>query len=125
KVEIALSVKVNTAHSKSFDPVIIKMGNVGELKYVKEKATNSFTFIEKNNEYFIPFGENIDLEAEKTKIKDERAYSKGALEIVRNKLSNESFVNNAPENVVAVERKKEEDALNKIKILEENLAELN
>ena len=125
KVEIQLSIKINADHSKDFDPVITKMGNVAELNYIDEKALNSFTFIEQNNEYFIPFGDNIDLDAEKSKIEDELEYAKGSLAIVRKKLSNEKFVNNAPENVVAMEKKKEEDALNKIKILEEKLAELN
>ncbi|MBD3638393.1 MAG: valine--tRNA ligase [Crocinitomicaceae bacterium] len=125
KVEINLSVKVNQDLSKKFDPVITKLGNVANLYYVDEKQGNSFSFIEKNNEYFIPFGENIDVDAEKKKIEDELEYAKGSLAIVQKKLSNERFVNNAPENVVAMERKKEEDARNKIKILEEKLAELN
>lgn len=125
KVAIELSVKVNADISKSFDPVITKLGNVSELAYVEDKMGNSFSFIEKNNEYFIPFGENIDVDAEKEKIQGELEYAKGSLAIVQKKLSNDRFVNNAPEQVVEMERKKEADALSKIKILEEKLAELN
>ena len=77
------------------------------------------------NEYFIPFGENIDTEGEKVKIQEEIDYQKGFLKSVEKKLSNERFVNNAPEQVVAMEKKKQEDALNKIKILEEKLSSLN
>lgn len=125
KVAIDLSVKVNQEIDKGMDSVIKKMGNLSKLEYVNEKLSNSFSFITKNNEYFIPFGEEIDVEAEKQKIEDELEYAKGSLNIVRKKLNNDKFVNNAPDQVVAMERKKEEDALNKIKILEEKLAELN
>ena len=58
------------------------------------------------------------------KIKSDLEYAKGSLNIVQKKLSNERFVNNAPEQVVASEKKKEADAINKIKILEEKLLEL-
>jgi valyl-tRNA synthetase len=125
KVAIELSVKLNDNHSKNFDPIIEKLGNVSSLKYVDVKVANSFSFISKNNEYFIPFGEEIDIEGEKKKIEGELEYAKGSLSIVQKKLSNERFVNNAPENVVASEKKKEADALSKIKILEDKLAELN
>jgi valyl-tRNA synthetase len=125
KVAIELSIKLNADHSKKFDPVIIKMGNISELAYVDAKVENAFSFIEKNNEYFIPFGETVDVEAEKKKIEDELEYTKGSLAIVQKKLSNDKFVNNAPEQVVAMEKKKEEDALNKIQILEDKLASLN
>ncbi|MCB9225184.1 MAG: valine--tRNA ligase [Crocinitomicaceae bacterium] len=125
KVEIELSIKLNGNHSKNFDPVVKKLGNISTLDYIDDKRSNSFSFIEKNNEYFIPFGENIDVDAEKKKIEDELEYAKGSLAIVQKKLSNDSFVNNAPEQVVALERKKEEDALSKIRILEDKLAELN
>jgi valyl-tRNA synthetase len=125
KVAIELSVKLNADHSKDFDPVIIKLGNVSNLEYVTDKITNSFSFIEQNNEYFIPFGDDIDVGVEKEKIEDELEYTKGSLAIVQKKLSNDRFVNNAPNKVVEMERKKEEDALNKIKILEGKLAEIN
>jgi valyl-tRNA synthetase len=125
KVKIDLSVKINATKADGFDTVISKMGNLENLEYVDEKIANSFSFIVENNEYFIPFGEEVDVEAEKEKIEGELEYAKGSLTIVRKKLSNERFVNNAPEAVVASEKKKEADALNKIKILEEKLAELN
>jgi len=125
KVAIELSVKLNDNHSKNFDPIIEKLGNVSTLTYVDEKVANSFSFISKNNEYFIPFGEEIDIEGEIKKIEGELEYAKGSLSIVQKKLSNERFVNNAPDNVVASEKKKEADALSKIKILEDKLAELN
>ncbi|MEX1000967.1 MAG: valine--tRNA ligase [Crocinitomicaceae bacterium] len=125
KVDIQLSVKLNEEYDKKFDPVVTKLGNVSKLEYVDQKISDSFSFIVDNNEFFIPFGEEIDVEAEKEKIEGELEYAKGSLKIVQKKLSNERFVNNAPEQVVINERKKEADALNKIKILEDKLASMS
>lgn len=124
KVKIDFSIKLNAAFDKTFEAVITKMGNIENLAYVDDKVASSFSFIVKNNEFFIPFGEEVDIEAEKDKIASELEYAKGSLAIVQKKLSNERFVNNAPEAVVEGERKKEADAINKIKILEEKLTEL-
>ena len=78
----------------------------------------------KSNEYFIPIGGAIDVEAEIKKITEELNYTKGFLQSVQKKLSNERFVNNAPEKVVAIERKKAADAEAKIDTLEKSLASL-
>ena len=125
KIQINLSIKVNDQINKGFDSVIYKLCNLSGLEYVNEKVGNAFSFIELNNEYFIPFNDNIDIEAEKEKIEEELNYAKGSLALVEKKLSNDSFMNNAPDQVVALERKKADDAMNKIKILEEKLAALN
>jgi valyl-tRNA synthetase len=77
------------------------------------------------NEYYIPFGETIDVEAEKKKITDELEYTKGFLQSVQRKLQNEKFMAGAPEQVVAMERKKEADAMSTIAVLEEKLTSLN
>ena len=63
----------------------------------------------------------FDVEAEIKKIEEELKYTKGFLISVSKKLSNERFVSNAPEKVVAVEKKKMADAEAKVKILEEKL----
>ena len=76
------------------------------------------------NEYFIPFGQNIDTQAEREKLEKELKYNKGFLAAVQKKLSNERFVNNAPEQVIMNERKKEADALAKIEVIERNLNSL-
>lgn len=124
KVKIDLKVKVNNTLDKSFDPVISKMGNIAAYEYVSEKVDNSYSFIVDSNEYFIPFGEDIDVEAEIKKIEEELQYTKGFLTSVQKKLSNEKFVSGAPEQVVMNERKKEADAQSKITILEEKLKSL-
>lgn len=75
-----------------------------------------------SNEYFIPFGDNIDLEAERAKLEEELTYTQGFLNSVLKKLQNEKFVSGAPEQVLENERKKEADARQKIAILEDKLA---
>lgn len=125
KIKMDLFVKKNQALDASFDSVIIKMGNLSQLEYVNEKIANAYSFLVDSNEYFIPFGDNIDLDAEKAKIEEELNYTKGFLTSVQKKLQNEKFVAGAPEQVLANERKKEADAIQKIAILEEKLTGLN
>jgi valyl-tRNA synthetase len=124
KVRVELYVKKNKDLDASFDPVIVKMGNLSLLEYVSGKVANSNSFIVDGNEYFIPFGDSIDVTAEKAKIAEELNYTKGFLQSVQKKLQNEKFMAGAPEQVVAGERKKEADALEKIAILEEKLSSL-
>jgi valyl-tRNA synthetase len=100
------------------------MGNISQLDYVSEKVSNSFSFLTKNNEYFIPFGDDIDVEAEVEKLQKDLDYAKGLLNIIQKKLGNEKFVAGAPEQLVANERKKEADTATKIEILETKIAEL-
>jgi len=125
KVRIELFVKKNNEVDTAFDSVIVKMGNLSHLDYVEEKIPNANGFLVNSNEYFVPFGDTIDVGAEKAKMEEELSYTKGFLKSVQGKLSNEKFVSGAPEQVLANERKKEADALQKIAILEEKLAELN
>ncbi len=125
KVKVDLFVKENQQRDASFDSVIIKMGNLAQFETTNDKVNNANSFIAQANEYFIPFGESIDVEAEKAKIMEELNYTKGFLKSVQGKLSNQKFVAGAPEQVVAIERKKEADALQKISLLEEQLNSLN
>lgn len=100
-----------------------KLANVSEIAN-KEKPENAFNFVIGSDEFFIPASENVDLEAERKKMEDELKRMIGFKTGVAKKLSNERFVSNAPENVVAMERKKLADAEAKIKTLEESLASL-
>ena len=125
KVKIELFVKENKKIYKDFDSVISKMVNLSVLEYTNDKPGNANSFIVDGNEYFAPFGDAIDVEAEKEKIQKELEYTKGFLSSVQRKLQNEKFVSGAPEQVVHLEKKKEADALNKIAILEDKLSGLN
>lgn len=125
KVRIDLFVKKNAELDTAFDSVIVKMGNLSQLEYTTEKIGNANSFLVNSNEFFVPFGELVDVEAEKSKAEEELIYVKGFLMSVQKKLQNEKFVAGAPEQVLASERKKEADALQKIAVLEEKLAGLN
>ena len=121
KVTLDLIVIDNEKANRSFDPIISKISNLSSLEYVDHKVDNAFSFVLKSNEYFVPFNEDIDVKAEIEKIEQELKYTKGFLISVSKKLSNERFVSNAPEKVVAIEKKKMADAEAKVKILEEKL----
>ncbi|GAB1309700.1 valine--tRNA ligase [Urechidicola sp. KH5] len=124
KNTIDVSVLNNENNGTQFDSVIAKMGNVAQLNYVEAKVDGALSFRVKSNEYFIPAGDDVDIEAEKAKIQEELGYTEGFLKSVQKKLSNDRFVNNAPEQVVANEKKKEADALAKIETLKASLASL-
>ncbi len=111
-------------HDNSNDSVIVKLSNLTQIERVAEKDANSATFLVGTTEYAVPLGNNIDVEAELQKLEADLKYMQGFLRTVMGKLSNERFVNNAPENVVALERKKKADAESKIKSIEERIAEL-
>lgn len=124
KIEIELGIVKSNNHSVEMDPVLIKMGNVSALSYIDDKMTNAFSFIVKNSSFYIPFGDTVNVEAEIEKVKEELEYTKGFMKSVQKKLGNERFVNNAPEQVVNIEKKKLADAQEKIKILEEKMKNL-
>ena len=119
------SVKTNASLNTTFDSIIAKIGNLSSINYVDEKVEGAFSFLVKSNEYFIPLGVSIDVEAELDKLQKELDYAKGFLKSVEGKLKNERFVSNAPDQVVAVERKKQADTLSKITVLEEQIAALS
>ena len=124
KVKLELYIKAAATRATDADSILVKMGNLSVLQYVQEKVAQSNSFIVDGIEFFVPFGEQIDLEAEKKKIEEELYYTKGFLKSVQSKLQNEKFMAGAPDVVVANERNKEADALNKIAILEEKLKSL-
>ena len=124
KVKLELYIKADAQRATAADSILIKMGNLSVLQYVQEKVPQSNSFIVDGMEFFIPFGEQIDLEAEKKKLEEELHYTKGFLKSVQSKLQNEKFMAGAPDAVVSNERNKEADALAKIAILEEKLKSL-
>lgn len=103
---------------------IQKLANVGECHFDVEKPAQSLSFLVGSTEYFVPVEDNINVEEEVAKLKEQLNYQQGFLNSVSKKLSNERFVNNAPEKVVAIEKQKQADAEAKIKALEEQLAAL-
>jgi valyl-tRNA synthetase len=124
KDSIEFKVVNNDNVSNHFDSVITKLGNISSLEYVTEKVDGALSFRVKSNEYFIPISGNINVEEEVTKLTEELKYIQGFLKSVQAKLSNEKFVNGAPEKVLANEKQKEADALAKIATIKQSLASL-
>lgn len=124
KVKLEMYVRADATTQTDFDAVISKMGNLSVFEYVADKMQQANSFIVEGVEYFIPFGDTVDVEAEIKKMEEELGYTKGFLKSVQGKLSNERFVAGAPAQVLELERKKETDALGKIQLLEEKLSSL-
>jgi valyl-tRNA synthetase len=109
---------------RKWDVLIRKLANTGEITYTGEAPEGALSFRVKSNEYYIPLEGAVDLEAEIRKIQEELDYTRGFLTSVQKKLSNQRFVDNAPQKVVDLERKKAADAEAKIETLEKSLANL-
>lgn len=124
KDKIEVFVLNNDKVNGNFDAIIEKMGNLSTFKNVSKKIDGALSFRVKSNEYFIPLSSNVNVEEEKAKLTEELKYIEGFLKSVQKKLSNERFVNNAPEQVILNERKKEADALAKIETLKASLKSL-
>lgn len=124
KDSIEVHVLKNEESTAAFDTIISKLGNVSEIAFAKAPLEGALSFRVKSNEYFIPLEGAIDVEAEIAKIEEELKYTKGFLVSVSKKLSNERFVSNAPEQVVAIEKQKMADAESKIEALEKRMASL-
>lgn len=105
--------------------LIWKLANISEFNIVSEKVENAASFHVGADEWFLPLNQEIDHEKEIQIITEEIEYFKGFLKSVVKKLDNERFVQNAPEKVVAQERKKKEDVEKRIADLEEKLENLN
>ena len=121
---IELFVVENEQNAKAFDAVIQKLTNTSSIASVSEKVDGA-SFRVKSNEYFIPIAmDNINVEEEQEKLNKELKRAEGFLFGIQKKLSNERFVNNAPEAVLAVERKKEADTLAKIATIHKSLQSL-
>ena len=124
KVPIQLLVLKQNKVDEEMDSIIVKLCNVSEIQYIAEKVPGTCSFIENNVEYLIPVASNINVEEELKKLNADLEYMEKFLKSVMGKLSNERFVNNAPEVVVNTERKKKADAEEKIRILKEQIANL-
>lgn len=106
---------------KSFEIVIKKLANVDSIGYTADKVENASSFIINRTEFFVPLGDHANAEDQKEEAQKEIKRLKGFIVGIDKKLSNEKFVNNAPEQVIAMERKKKADAEAKIAILEAQL----
>ena len=109
---------------EAYGCVIQKMANLEDITVEKEKTSDSSSFMVGTDEFAVPIGNLIDVAAEIEKQEAQLKHLEGFLAGIQKKLSNERFVANAPEAVVALERKKQSDSEEKIAALKESLAEL-
>ena len=124
KEALTLKVIVDENYPAEFAPVLEKMANLAAIETVAEKDPAAAAFIVKTTQYFVPMAGKIDVEAEIGKLTESLAYYEGFLASVMKKLSNERFVQSAPEKVVMNERAKQADAEAKIAAIREQLAAL-
>ena len=115
---------VGQNHFEGFNAVISKMANLSAIEVVAEKDATSSAFMIGTDEFAVPLGNMIDIDAEIEKMEAQLKHLEGFLQGVMKKLSNERFVANAPEAVVAMERKKQSDSEEKIAALRESIAAL-
>jgi valyl-tRNA synthetase len=110
-------------HSR-FEPLIIKLANLSVVEIVQEEPASAVSFMVRNVEYFVPLEGLVDSAEEVEKLEVELGYTRGFLVSVQKKMSNDSFVQHAPSDVVDKERQKMADAEGKIAMLEAQIEKL-
>ena len=125
KEALTLKVIADENYPAEYAPVMRKMANLTAIETVTEKDPAAAAFIVKTTQYFVPMAGKIDAEAERRKLTDELSYQEGFLASVMKKLSNERFMQSAPEKVVANERAKQADAEAKIAAIKAQLEALS
>ncbi len=119
KESISLYIRKNNEDipDTTFDTTVAKLCNIDKIEYINEKLEAAQSFIVKTTEFYVPLLQEINVEEELTKLASELDYTQKFLNSVKIKLSNERFVNSAPEQVVTLEKKKQSDAEQKIEVL--------
>ena len=125
KEQLTLHHMASDGYPAYLEPGVMHLCNLESVVAVSEKVPNSFGFLVGTHAFYLPFGANVDVEAERAKLQKELEYIQGFRKAVDGKLSNANFVQNAPEQVVDLERKKMADADAKIAAIEAKLAEFN
>ena len=109
---------------EAYNSVLLKMSNLSGIRESDDSSGDAVKFMVGTDEYAVPVGNLIDLEAEIKKQEAELKHLEGFLIGIQKKLGNERFVNNAPVQVVELERKKLADTESKISAIKETLASL-
>lgn len=123
KVKLTLCIKP-VDYNNDFDSVILKLGNLEEIRIITEKVEGAVSLIAANAEFYIPVGKLHNQDEEMKKLEEELEYNRGFLSSVMKKLSNEKFVSNAPAKVIELENQKRADAETKIRAIEERLSSM-
>lgn len=123
KEQLSLQV-VGKNDFEAYNDVTLKMANLDKIEVIAEKSADASSFMVGTDEFAVPLGDLIDVAAEIEKAEAQLKHLEGFLMGVRKKLSNENFIAHAPEKVVALERKKESDSVEKIAALKATIEEL-
>ena len=123
KEQLSLQV-VGKNDFEAYNDVTLKMANLDKIEVITEKSADASSFMVGTDEFAVPLGDLIDVAAEIEKAEAQLKHLEGFLMGVRKKLGNENFVAHAPEKVVALERKKESDSVEKIAALKATIEEL-
>ncbi|KGI61489.1 valine--tRNA ligase [Prevotella sp. S7 MS 2] len=115
---------VKAFNEADFISVVLKIGNLEKVEVVDEKASDAAQFMVGTDEYAVPIGSLINVEAEIEKAEAQLKHLEGFLAGIKKKLSNEKFVAHAPAQVVELERKKQSDSEEKIAALKLTIADL-
>ncbi|MFT6815421.1 MAG: valyl-tRNA synthetase [Sphingobacteriales bacterium] len=127
-MKVGLNLAIHASEQSLYttnEAIIKKLCNLEAVSFTSDKIVNAATFIVKGVEFYVPMEGAIDVETELAKLREELKYTQGFLFSVEKKLGNERFVQNAKEEIVNKEKQKKQEALDKIKLLEENISVLN
>ena len=118
-----LSLVTPANHPTEADALLRKLAVVDTVRGEESDGIKA-GFIVETYSYSLLIDSAVDKEALRKKLLADLAHQEGFLKGVEKKLANERFVANAPEEVVAVERKKQADAKSRIAALQAQLAEI-
>jgi valyl-tRNA synthetase len=128
KPKDVIKLHVQSADENGFaaiEMILRKQVNAQSIDFINDTASNTITVVIGTTKFFIETENVLDSSSQKEQLLKDLEYQKGFLTSVEKKLSNERFVQNAKPEVVELERRKKEDAEQKIKALEESLATLS
>jgi len=128
KPKDVIKLHIQSADKKGFDPIetiLSKQVNAESIGFVTDAMSNTITVVIGSTKFYIETENVLDTSSQKEQLLKDLEYHKGFLASVDKKLSNERFVQNAKHEVVELEKRKKEDAEQKIKALEESLANLS
>ena len=124
KIKLTLNINSEASLFTTIHASLMKMANLEKISFIKEKPAQSHAFLIHSKEFSIVSTKTIDLDSERETLQKELDYTRGFLENVLKKMSNERFVNHAPPKVLEIEKKKQADAEAKIETLMESLKKL-
>jgi len=124
KISLLVRSSANGQYQTDLEPVIMKLASVSQVEKITGDPGDAISFIVKNVEYYLPLGSLVDRDQEISRLENELEYARGFKDSVDRKLSNKSFVQNAPEKVVGREKQKLADAEARIRVLESQIGKL-